>query len=163
MSLHTGTHLDAPCHFVDIGDDITGVPLSHYVGRARVVTAKVERCISAGDLAALSWDGVERILFKTRPDHSDENRFDPHFVYLTEEGANFIGSRNIVLVGTDSPSVDDFESRTMQVHKALLSHGVAILEGLRLSHVPDGDYELICLPLKLAGADGSPVRAVLRK
>ncbi len=162
MSLHTGTHLDAPCHFADAGADITGVALSRYIGRARVVTLRVERCISDSDLAALSWDGVERILFRTRQTDADDNRFDSHFVYLTEEAAHFIGSRKVFLVGTDSPSIDHFESKTMQAHKALLGHEVAILEGLRLAHVPDGDYELICLPLKLAGADGSPVRAVLR-
>ncbi len=161
MSLHTGTHLDAPCHFVDEGKDITGVPLASYVGPARVVSIKVAECISSADLAALCWDGVERVLFRTLPSDAGDSRFDRNFVYLSEDAAEFLGRHNIILVGTDSPSVDAFRSKTMQSHKALLGHGVAILEGLRLAHVQDGDYELICLPLKLAGGDGSPVRAVL--
>ncbi len=163
MSLHTGTHLDAPRHFVDSGQDIACVPLTHYVGRARVVTMKVERCICAADLDCLAWDGVERVLFKTRLFDPGDSRFDPHFVFLAGDGAEFIGLRNLLLVGTDSPSIDAFDSKTMPAHKALLKHGTAILEGIRLAHVPDGDYELICLPLKLAGADGSPVRAILRR
>jgi arylformamidase len=163
MSLHTGTHLDAPYHFDDAGPDIASVALKHYVGPARVVTMNVERCISAHDLVALSWDGVERVLFRTRPGDLSETRFDSRFVYLAEDAAGFLGERNMLLVGTDSPSVDAFDSKTLQTHKALLGHGTAILEGVRLGQVPDGDYELICLPLKLAGADGSPVRAILRR
>jgi arylformamidase len=163
MSLHTGTHIDAPYHFDDAGSDIASLALKHYAGPARVVTMNIERCISAGDLAVLSWDRVERILFKTRPDGLSDTHFDSRFVYLTKDAAEFLGERDILLVGTDAPSVDAFDSKTMETHKALLRHGTAILEGARLNQVPDGDYELICLPLKLAGADGSPVRAVLRR
>ncbi len=161
MSLHTGTHVDAPFHFIDSGLTVTGVSLTHYIGPARVVTLKVEQCISAADLARLTLDGVQRILFKTHRIDPSEGRFDPHFVWLTEDGAEFLGARNVFLVGTDAPSIDDFHSKSMRTHKALMSHGIAILEGLRLGHVQDGDYELVCLPLKLAGADGSPVRAIL--
>ncbi len=163
MSVHTGTHLDAPYHFDDAGTDIASVSLTRYVGRARVVAMSVDRHITARDLALLAWDGVERILFKTRAADAIETEFDPRFVYLSEDGAEFIGKRNMLLVGTDAPSVDGRDSRGMLAHKTLLKHGVAILEGVRLAQVPDGDYELICLPLKLAGADGSPVRAILRR
>jgi arylformamidase len=163
MSLHTGTHIDAPYHFDDSGPDVGSLELGRYFGPARVVTMNVERCISSPDLAALSWEGVERVLFKTRPSGWSEARFDSNFVYLAEDAAGFLGERGVLLVGTDSPSVDAFDSKNMKTHKTLLGHGTAILEGIRLSHVPDGDYELICLPLKMAGADGSPVRAILRK
>ncbi len=163
MSLHTGTHLDAPFHFEDSGQDITEVPLNHYIGSARVATITAEPCITAEDLAKLPWSGVERILFKTRTAERDDGRFDSRFVCLAEDTAEFLGARAVVLVGLDSPSVDEFGSVEMRVHKALRKRGIAILEGARLVHVPDGDYELVCLPLKLAGADGSPVRAILRR
>jgi arylformamidase len=163
MSLHTGTHLDAPFHFDDAGEDIASVSLRHYIGPARVVETPVAINISAPDLAALDWRGVERVIFKTRASRVPEDKFDPAFVYLTQEGAEFLGKLGILLVGTDAPSIDAFESKDLRAHKILLAHDAAILEGVRLAHVTPGDYELICLPLKFAGLDGSPVRAILRQ
>ena len=163
MSLHTGTHLDAPFHFDAAGVDISGVSLRHYIGPARVVSLQVEKRIAAADLDRLSWQGVERVLFKTRASNLPEDQFDRDFVYLSEDAAEFLGESRILLVGTDAPSVDFFSSKAMATHKILLKHGIAILEGARLGHVAPGEYELICLPLRLAGLDGSPVRAVLRR
>ena len=162
MSTHTGTHLDAPFHCDDGGPDIASVSLQHYIGPARVAAMPVERCITVSDLEALDWQGVERVLFKTRASDLPEAQFAQDFVYLSEEGAEFLGSRRIFLVGTDAPSVDASDSKNLPSHKILLRCGVAILEGVRLGEVPPGDYELTCLPLKLAGLDGSPVRAILR-
>ncbi len=162
MSVHTGTHLDAPFHFDDNGEDITRVTIEHYLGPARVVEIAAENCITAVDLERLDLSGVKRILFKTRASDVPEHQFDPGFTYLAENAAELLGRQKILLVGTDAPSVDPFRSRTLSTHKALLAHEVAILEGVRLAEVPAGDYELICLPLKLAGLDGSPVRAILR-
>ncbi len=163
MSLHTGTHLDAPAHFDDSGADIASVSLQHYIGPARVVELPVKEKIEESDLAALDWHGVERVIFKTRASNFPMDRFDPTFVYLTEDGAKFLGRLGISLVGTDAPSIDAFESKELRAHKVLLRFKAAILEGVRLAHVMPGDYELICLPLKLAGLDGSPVRAILRR
>lgn len=87
---------------------------------------------------------------------------EPAFAHLTEDAADFLIRQGMKLVGTESPSIDACSDARLPVHKKLLGRNVAILEGLRLSAVPDGDYELICLPLKLRGADGSPVRAILR-
>jgi len=111
----------------------------------------------------LAWRGIERVLFRTRRRDLPPDRFDRDYVYLAEDGADFLGALGLLLVGTDSPSIDAFASKDLHSHKNLLRQEVAILEGVRLEQVPDGDYELICLPLRLAGLDGSPVRAILRK
>ncbi len=163
MSTHTGTHLDAPFHFDDSGLDIASVSLEQYLGPARVVSMEVERVIAVPDLERLNWKGVERLIFKTRASGLAEGHFDPCFVYLSKDGAEFLGKRGLRLVGTDAPSIDAFESKTLLSHKILLKHKVAILEGVRLADVQPGNYELMCLPLKFAGLDGSPVRAILRE
>lgn len=163
MSLHTGTHLDAPLHFDDSGCDIAGISLTHTIGPARVVEFSADRCITAAVLMEKKLQGLERILLKTRVQEGSPAHFDPDFTYLEEDGADYLGRCGLVLVGTDAPSIDAFGSKTLAAHHVLLAHGIAILEGLRLDHVPAGDYELICLPLKLEGADGSPVRAILRR
>jgi arylformamidase len=163
MSTHTGTHLDAPYHFDDSGSDIASIPLQPYLGPARVVSMAVESCIVARDLKRIDWKGIERVLFRTRRRDLTPDRFDRDFVYLAEDGAEYLGTLGLLLVGTDSPSIDAFSSKNLQSHKYLLKHDVAILEGVRLEQVPDGDYELICLPLRLSGLDGSPVRAILRR
>jgi arylformamidase len=163
MSAHTGTHLDAPYHFDASGADIATVPIDKLVGPARIVRVPPELpSISAGFLETLEWSGVERVLFHTPASNSGEERFFRNFAFLTGDGAKFLSRLPLVLVGTDAPSVDVVTSKTLDSHKELLAGGIAILEGLRLAHVPPGDYELICLPLKFAGLDGSPVRAILR-
>jgi arylformamidase len=163
MSVHTGTHLDAPYHFADSGEDVASLPLERYIGSARVIELKTGGTITPEHLGAFDWDGVERVLFKTASSRVPEDRFDRNFVYLSDEGASFLGERKLLLVGTDAPSVDAFESKSLSAHKTLFQHGIAILEGVRLFHVAPGDYELICLPLRFVGLDGSPVRAILRQ
>jgi arylformamidase len=161
MSTHTGTHIDAPFHVGDSGNDIANVSLRHYMGPARVVSTPVENCLGAKDLEGQDWRGVERVLFKTRASNLPEDRFDRNYVYVAEDAAEFLTRVGILLVGTDAPSIDSFGSKELSSHKILLERGIAILEGVRLESVRPGDYELICLPLKFAGLDGSPVRAVL--
>lgn len=164
MSVHTGTHLDAPYHFDDFGPDIGSVPLRHFIGPARVFAVPAElESISAAFLEGLDWDGVERVLFRTRASDLGEDRFHRDFIFLTGDGAEFLAGRKLQLVGTDAPSVEEFASTSLRCHKILYAQSIAILEGARLAQVPPGDYELICLPLKFAGLDGSPVRAVLRR
>jgi arylformamidase len=92
-----------------------------------------------------------------------ENVFNRKYVYLGEDAAEFLVERRIVLFGVNAPSVDAWDSESLSIHHILLKRKIVILEGLRLGAVPPGDYELICLPLKLAGCDGAPVRAILRK
>ncbi|MBN1567120.1 MAG: cyclase family protein [Acidobacteria bacterium] len=163
MCVHTGTHVDAPFHLNDAGTDIAGLSLRHFMGAARVFSLQPEKCIRVADLAPLDWMNVERVLFKTNHREYPENRFNQDFVYFDISASLFLTQKGILLVGTDAPSVDAFNSVDLPSHRILLGHGAAILEGARLESVPPGDYELICLPLKLAGLDGSPVRAILRK
>jgi len=163
MSVHTGTHVDSPYHFHETGPDIASVPLRHYIGPARVLRLPGrQRLIDAAYLGTQDWRGVERVLFKTDASNQPEEKFTRDYACLTEDGAEFLGLRHVLLAGTDAPSVDAFDSRILPCHNVLLRHGVAILEGARLAAVPPGDYELICLPLRFAGLDGSPVRAILR-
>ena len=161
MGTHTGTHIDAPLHVDDSGSDVAGIAVRHFIGPARVVSIPARRCIRAADLLPLDWRGVERILFRTQPGGLPEHLFNRSFVHLAEDAAEFLAGQGILLVGTDAPSIDPFESSELRSHKILLRNGTVILEGLRLEDVPPGDYSLVCLPLKIAGADGSPVRAIL--
>jgi arylformamidase len=163
LCVHTGTHVDAPLHLDNSGCDIAEAPLARFIGSARVLAVPAAKSIRATDLSGLDWTSVERVLFKTRSGNLPEQRFDENYVYVGKDAAGFLAEKGILLVGTDAPSVDDFASPDLPSHRILLQHGIVILEGALLQHVPPGDYELICLPLKLAGLDGSPVRAILRK
>ena len=163
MCVHTGIHADASLYFDSSGNDIANVPLNRFIGAARVFSVPADKCIGLADISGLDWRNAERVLFKTRSSRQPEYSFDRNFVYLDEAVPGFLAQKGILLVGTDAPSVDAFDSTNLPSHRELLRHGIAILEGARLENVPPGDYELICLPLKLAGLDGSPVRAILRK
>ncbi len=163
MGVHTGTHIDAPLHMDSSAKDVASLPLRHFIGPARVFSISARECIQAADLAALDWKNVERVLFKTQSRNFPENVFDPGFVHMAADAAEFLARKGILLVGTDAPSVDAFDSKDLPSHRVLLQHGIVILESVRLEQVPPGDYELICFPLKLVGFDGSPVRAILRK
>ncbi len=163
MSTHTGTHIDAPLHFDESGPDVATIPADCFVGPARVVEVQVKECITAADLRLLPIQGVSRLLFKTCRAGTASREPGPGFIYLSGDGAEYLGGHGLLLVGTDAPSVDAYDSKTLTSHRILRQHQVAILEGASLESVPPGDYELICLPLKLAGLDGSPVRAILRR
>lgn len=163
LCVHTGTHIDAPFHLDESGDDIARIPLHYFVGPARVFLIHAERCIRADDISAQDWKGVTRALFKTRNSRRQENSADQDFVYLGEDAAELLAQKRILLVGTDAPSVDAFDSDLLPSHRILLKQGIAILEGAKLELVPPGDYQLTCLPLKLEGLDGSPVRAILER
>lgn len=160
MSVHTGTHADAPYHFLDEGESIADVDLSVYVGPALVVDMIDVHEIDADCIDELKMGGVERVLFRTMT--ADEDRFRPPFAHLTAGGANALVKSGVKLIGIDTPSVDEADSKTLDAHKILAVHNVAILENLDLRNAEPGEYELIALPLKLAGMDASPVRAVLR-
>jgi arylformamidase len=155
MGTHTGTHIDAPLHLHDEGDDVVGIDFNILIGPARVVSFHGAGCIRTADLEKLEWNNVKRVLFKTR----GGSRSDPG--YLDEGASIFLVKKGIRLVGIDAPSVDPFDSTNLISHRILLDHGTVILENAELTGVPEGDYELVCLPLKLAGMDGSPVRAIL--
>ncbi|GAB4431598.1 MAG: cyclase family protein [Anaerolineae bacterium] len=163
MSSHMGTHVDAPYHFLD--DDLTmeAVLLEAYIGPATVVTVQREAGpLTAADFPGLDWSRVERLLVHSVASDKPVDQFPTEFVYPSPELAELMARYGVVLFGSDAPSMDDMNSKTLPGHKALRRHRIAILEGLLLTGVPDGNYELIALPLKIEGGDGSPVRAVLR-
>ena len=161
LSAHTGTHTDAPCHFVDGAAGLADVSLDLYMGRCRVVQARSRTSVGLDDVAGLDLRREERILFRTDPDLRDDEWKDD-FAFLTPELAKKAAAEGMKLIGLDTPSVDPMTSKTMDAHRALLSGGVAILESANLASVPEGVYELIALPLRILAADSSPVRAILR-
>jgi arylformamidase len=159
---HTGTHLDAPSHMMD-GPTLSEIPLEDLIGPTRVLALPGRRAIDRSDLERMEWAGVERVLFKTdNSGHWGDLGFHEDFVYLEPDGARFLVERRIRLVGIDYLSIDAYESVDHASHLVLLAASVVILEGIDLSSVPEGDYELIALPMKLDRTDGAPVRAVLR-
>ncbi len=160
-TVHLGAHADAPSHISDGTPSIDERPLTHYLGQCQVISVDVPR----GGLIALSDINVpieaERVLFATGS-YPDPSKFNEDYVALQPALIASLGKNGVKLIGVDTPSVDPCDADTMPAHKAAVAHDMAILEGLILQDVPDGMYELIALPLKLVGFDGSPVRAILR-
>ena len=162
FGVHSGTHVDAPFHVDSTWPALCEARLDALIGRARVLELDVEREIAADLLAALPWAGVERVLFKTRNSALWRDGFRPEFVALGEDAADFLVRHTQVrLVGIDYLSIERPDSPDLRVHRRLLGQGVLILEGLNLAGVAPGDYELLCLPLRLDAPDGAPARAVL--
>ena len=167
MGVHTGTHIDAPFHFEPNGATIDKLPLEVLIGPCRVFEIpEINEAIGLGDLEKLDFDHHIRVLFKTRNSNwwkNGETMFQKDFVYMHLEGARFLIDRGIKLVGIDYLSIEQFGSPDHATHHLLLRNDVVILEGLNLSRISSGDYELIALPPKLKGADGAPARVVLRE
>ena len=162
---HTGTHVDAPAHFIAGANKIDSLALDVLIGPARVIRVPDERMeIDPGFLQGCDLTGVTRVLFHTRNSSFWNEGFRKDFTHVLPEAAELLVERGIKLVGNDYLSVEKFHSGHHRTHLTLLRNGVVIVEGLNLSDVPAGDYELICLPLKIAGGagDGAPARAVLR-
>lgn len=159
FSLHTGTHADAPFHFREGAATIGEIDPSVFIGPARVVDVRGRNPIRRADLEGL--DLEPRILFRTDA-WLDSTRFPESVPVMEPELPDWLRERGVVLVGVDVPSVDALDSPDLPIHHALGRCDIQILESLRLVEVPAGPYELIALPLKLLGADGSPVRAILR-
>lgn len=159
---HGGTHADAPFHVDPDGDAIDRLPLETFLGEAWLLdlTRPTDRSISADDIAAGAPAGAERLLLRTGCDWS--GGVPPEYRSLSAEAAAWCAEAGIRLVGTDAPSVDPPGSGSLPAHRALVAGGVAILESLDLAELPPGRYEFIALPLRLSGADASPVRAVAR-
>jgi arylformamidase len=161
-SLHAGTHVDAPFHFVPEGKTIESLPVDLFIGPARVCALDVEGQITAADVKRLDLAGEKRVLFKTRNSKLlQKPAYDPSFVSFSVDGAEALVKLGVQLVGLDYLSVARADEQ-VPVHRAFLDHGVVLLEGTDLSEVAPGRYELICLPVKVAGSDGAPCRAVLR-
>ena len=165
LGVHTGTHVDAPYHFVADGATVEQLPLDVLVGPAVVVHLPNVAAITAADLEALRLPPeTRRVLFKTRNSTlwaRGEAVFQTDFVALTLDAAQWVVKQDIQLVGVDYLSVEAYDSQGHPVHRTLLNAGVVLVEGLALNAVESGIYELYCLPLKLVGVDGAPARVIL--
>jgi arylformamidase len=168
FGLHSGTHVDAPAHFIAGGARVDSLPLTSLVGEAEVVEVENDiRVIDEDFVAAHCASGVQRILFKTRNSvfwNDPQEGFRADYTYIDPAAALALVDLGIKLVGIDYLSVEQFQSEKFETHLTLLSSGVVIVEGLDLRAVPGGLYELFCLPLKIAGGsgDGAPARVILR-
>jgi arylformamidase len=164
MGLHTGTHVDAPLHFVHGGDTVIEMPLDVMVGPARVIECFAD-VISAEEIEAGHIESGERILFKTRNSALWEqgSGFREDFVHLSNEAARELAKRRPRLVGIDYLSVSGYRKNEVEVHRTLLEAGIWIVESLDLSRVEPGWHQLLCLPLKIVAAEGAPARVLVRR
>jgi arylformamidase len=162
---HTGTHVDAPKHFFDDGAGVDALSLDVLMGPARLLAFEDSvTSIGEAELSAYDLSGVTRILLKTRNSSwlaSGSTEFHPDYTYVAPDGAEYLASLGVQLVGVDYLSVEQFHSGHHKTHRTLLERGIIIVEGLLLSDVPAGNYELRCLPILFPGLDGAPARAVL--
>ncbi|CAG4907250.1 arylformamidase [Paraburkholderia gardini] len=165
LSPHTGAHTDAPLHYDAVGVAIGAVPLDAYIGRCRVIhcIGAAPRVTPAHIAAALDQGETlpPRVLLRTY-ERAPVTAWDSAFCAVAPETIDLLASRGVQLIGIDTPSLDPQESKTMDAHHRVRAHRMAILEGIVLDAVEEGDYELIALPLKFTTLDASPVRAVLR-
>lgn len=166
MGAHTGTHMDAPAHFMATGQGIDRISLETLIGPCRVFDLSAwTGHINRAALEQCDLRGVMRALFKTRNSARwarDDHEFDKNFIGIVEDGAKHLVAQGVKLVGVDYLSVEPFGNKGHPVHSTLLPANVVIVEGLNLTDVPAGDYELLALPVKLKDADGAPARVVLR-
>jgi arylformamidase len=160
---HTGTHADAARHFFDDGQTVDKIPLERLIGPALLISFPDEvRAVSAADLRKHNLKGQKRVLLRTRNSALlSQREFVPDYTYLAPDGAQYLVDAGVELVGIDYLSIEQFHSGHHKTHRILLERSVVILEGLDLSVPTPGEYELICLPLRIEGCDGAPARAVL--
>lgn len=163
-SAHTGTHMDAPLHFIANGSSIDMMPVSVTVGRARVIGINDPEMIRVSELLPHQIKKGERILFKTGNSGRlwKTDTFQENYIYIPPDTADYLAGIGIQLVGVDYLSVGGYHVGNPETHRSILGAGIWVIEGLNLEQVEPGEYELICLPLKLVGAEGAPARAVLR-
>lgn len=164
-TVHIGTHMDAPHHFIQGGEGIEAMPVDAAIGPARVIQIDDPELIRVSEIEPHNIHQGERVLFRTRNSGSlwKSSEFDKRFVHIPADTAKYLASTGVRTVGVDYLSVGGFETDGAQTHQALLGAGVWIIEGLDLAAVEPGSYELLCLPLKLVGSDGAPARALLRR
>jgi arylformamidase len=167
LGTHSGTHVDAPWHFLDQGARADELPLGQLVGPCRVIARDTGTAagVTAAELQRLAGSPApERLLLKTgNSELWQRGQFSSAYAHLTPDGAEWIVTHGVRVIGIDYLSIERFEAEGAPVHRTLLGAGVIIIEGLNLADVTPGPYELICLPLRVAGADGAPARVVLRR
>jgi arylformamidase len=167
LGAHSGTHIDAPMHFVADGAPVDRIALEALVGPARVVQIPDSvQAIDAIELARHQWRGAERVLFRTRSTERSwmsSAEFHRDFAYIAPDAAQLLADAGVKLVGIDYISAEQFGAPAPLTHRILLGKGIPIVEGLDLTDVPAGDYDLIVLPMKVRGHEGAPARAIVRK
>lgn len=165
MGAHTGTHMDAPLHFLRSGKGIDELPLSAVMGPARVIEIKDAESIKVEELKGHRIRKGERVIFKTLNSSRcwKTDRFIEDYVYISKEAAKMLAARRVRSLGVDYLSVGGYKSDGMQVHRTLLKAGIWLIEGLDLGRVKAGGYELIALPLRIRACDGAPARVLLRR
>ncbi len=167
MGAHSGTHIDAPMHFVRDGASIDHVPLSALIGPVRVIDiADAVQAIDAAELNRHDWKGSPRVIFRTRSSvrgWMTSSTFHRDFAYIAPDAAQLLADAGVQLVGIDYISAEQFGAPAPMTHRILLGKGIPIVEGLALAQVPAGDYDLIVLPIKVAGHEGAPARAIMRR
>jgi arylformamidase len=159
MGTHTGTHIDAPIHFLPGGSGAEDVPLENLIGPARVIEIKDPSAVRAEELRVHNLGVRERLLFKTSNSERcwKTSQFVPDFISIAEDAASYLASLNTLAVG-----IDYLSAGSPETHRTLLGAGVVIVEGLNLTAISQGRYELLCLPLNILGGDGAPARVLLR-
>lgn len=166
MGAHSGTHIDAPMHFVRDGASIEQLPLSALIGPARIIDIPdAVQAIDAAELNKHDWRGVPRVLFRTRSalrGWMSSSTFHRDFAYIAPDAAKLLADAGVQLVGIDYISAEQFGAPAPLTHRTLLGKNIPIVEGLALDRISAGDYDLIVLPIKVGGHEGAPARAVLR-
>jgi kynurenine formamidase len=167
LGAHSGTHIDAPMHFIATGASVDQVALDPLIGAARVIDVPDSvQAIDAAELNRHDWRGAPRVLFRTRSTlrgWMDSTRFHRDFAYIAPDAAQLLADAGVVLVGVDYISAEQFGALAPRTHQILLGRAIPIVEGLDLRPVQAGDYDLIVLPLKVRGHEGAPARAIVRK
>lgn len=167
LGAHSGTHVDAPMHFVADGAPVDRVALTSLIGPARVIQIPDSiQAIDAAELNRHSWKGAERVLFRTRSTARhwmSSAEFHRDFAYIAPDAAQLLADAGVKLVGIDYISAEQFGAPAPLTHRTLLGRGIPIVEGLDLTDVPAGDYDLVVLPMKVRGHEGAPARAIVRK
>jgi len=167
LGAHSGTHIDAPMHFIRDGAPIDSVSLERLIGPARVIEIPDSvKAIDAAELQRHDWKGPPRILFRTKSSSGSwltSPTFHRDFTYIAPDAAQLLADANVQLVGIDYLSAEQFGAPAPRTHQILLGKGIPIVEGLSLVNVRAGDYDLIVLPVKVGGHEAAPARAVVRK
>jgi arylformamidase len=166
LGAHSGTHVDAPMHFIRDGAAIDALPLDPFVGEAVVIEiADSVQAITAAELARHEWQGVGRVLFRTRSSERgwmDSAVFHRDFAYIAPDAARVLVEAGVKLVGIDYISAEQFGAPAPETHRILLGAGIPIVEGLNLREIRSARYDLVVLPMKIAGHEGAPARAIMR-
>jgi arylformamidase len=167
LGAHSGTHIDAPMHFVREGASIDKVPLDRLIGPGRVIDIPDGvQTIDAAELNRHQWRGAQRVIFRTRSSRRGwmaSPIFHRDFAYIAPDAAQLLADAGVQIVGIDYLSSEQFGATTPRTHQILLGKGIPIVEGLALEAVSAGDYDVIVLPLRVAGHESAPARAVMRR